>query len=350
MTQIKILDGGLGTSLETDFTVKFSSHSTPLWSSHLLVSDNETLLRCQSNFGRVPVDVLLTATYQVSVQGFADTRTSQNPGGIPPAAIPGYIETAISIAERAKASHAQVALSVGPYGACMIPSQEYSGRYDAAHDSGEALEAWHRERLSLFGEAVRGGASSSSRIGFVALETLPRVDEIAAVRRAIASVEELNSVPYWVSALFPGEAETLPDGSSVEATVRAMLDPGVGPVRPWGVGINCTKTWKLDSLLRKYEGTIAKMVEEGVIDEWPALVLYPDGTNGEVYNTETQKWEVPVDGLGENQVPWETQLADVVRQTQSRGSWPEILVGGCCMASYKSIASLRATLLPESSS
>ncbi|CAH0018088.1 unnamed protein product, partial [Clonostachys rhizophaga] len=128
-----------------------------------------------------------------------------------------------------------------------------------------------------------------------------------------------------------------------------MLDPGVGPVRPWGVGINCTKTWKLDSLLRKYEREIAKMVEEGTINEWPALVLYPDGTNGEVYNTETQKWEVPVDGLGENQIPWEKQLADVVRQTQRRGSWPEILVGGCCMASYKSIANLRATLLPESS-
>lgn len=347
-TRIKILDGGLGTSLETDFAVKFSSHSTPLWSSHLLVSDNETLLKCQSNFGHVPVDVLLTATYQVSIRGFADTRTSQTPSGIPPAAIPGYIATAVDIAERAKAEHAQVALSVGPYGACMIPSQEYSGRYDAAHDSGEALEVWHRERLGLFGEAVRGGASS--RIGFVALETLPRVDEIAAVRRAIASVDGLRDVPYWVSALFPGEAETLPDGSSVEAAVRAMLDPGVGLVRPWGVGINCTKTWKLDSLLQKYEGTITKMVEEGTIDEWPALVLYPDGTNGEVYNTETQKWEVPVDGLGENQVQWETQLADVVRQTQMRGCWPEILVGGCCMASYKSIANLRATLLPESSS
>ncbi|VUC33016.1 unnamed protein product, partial [Clonostachys rosea] len=82
MTEIKILDGGLGTSLETDFAVKFS-HSTPLWSSHLLVSDPETLLQCQSNFGRVPVDVLLTATYQVSIQGFADTKTSQTPTGIP---------------------------------------------------------------------------------------------------------------------------------------------------------------------------------------------------------------------------------------------------------------------------
>ncbi|VUC21398.1 unnamed protein product [Clonostachys rosea] len=117
-----------------------------------------------------------------------------------------------------------------------------------------------------------------------------------------------------------------------------MLDPGVGSVKPWGVGINCTKTWKLDRLLQKYEETIAKMVQEGVISEWPALVLYPDGTNGEVYNTETQKWEVPVEGLGENQVPWEKQLADI---TEKRGSWPEILVGGCCMASYKSIANLR---------
>lgn len=345
---VLIMDGGLGTSLEQKYSCKFD-HSTPLWSSDLLVSDPARLERCQADFGRVPVDVLLTATYQVSVAGFAHTRTSAHPDGIPRARIPHYVREAVRIAHGATTA-GRIALSVGPYGACMTPSQEYSGAYDDAHSSGEALYAWHRDRMALFAAAVEG-CDEARRIGFVALETVPRVDEIVAMRRALAAAATASSgplvaLPCWVSCLFPGDDGCLPDGSSVEAAVRAMLDPAPAPPA-WGVGINCTKVHKLDALLRKYEAAVEKLRgEEGMATEaWPALVLYPDGTNGEVYNTVTQTWESKEEEGAAERDPWAKQLAEVVRATRRRGRWRQIIVGGCCMASAEDIAALRAELL-----
>jgi homocysteine S-methyltransferase len=340
MPRILILDGGLGTSLEQNHNVKFTP-STPLWSSSLLISDPATLLQCQASFASVPVDILLTATYQVSLHGFRNTKTPTHPDGISPADIPPFLETAVDIAETAaRSGHATVALSVGPYGACMIPSQEYSGRYDEAHNSQETLYEWHRERMRLF-SSVR---SVSSRVAYTALETIPRVDEIVAMRRALDAVPDLARVPFWMSCLYPGDDERLPSGETAEEALRGMLDPRLARCVPWGVGINCTKVWKLTALLKLYEAAIERLLEDGVVQAWPALVVYPDGTNGEVYNTVTQVWEPVASGTSEARVPWEEQLAEAIRGTEERGRWRQIVVGGCCMASSEDIARLRRVL------
>ncbi|KAL7934239.1 Homocysteine S-methyltransferase [Trichoderma chlorosporum] len=337
---VSFLDGGLGTSLEQNYGIRFGP-DTPLWSSHLLICDPATLLRCQRDFGDVPVDVVLTATYQVSLQGFANTRTPEYPEGIAPQQVPAFLEAAVQIAERAKQPSCAVALSIGPYGACMVPSQEFSGDYDAAHDSEDALYAWHRERMEVFA----GVNDVRQRVRYVALETVPRLDEVIAMRRAMSAVPGLSSgVPFWISCLFPNEDENAPDGSSPEALIRAMLDPSLAPAVPWGVGINCTKVWKLDSLLRRYEAGVGRLLQEGRVRKWPALVLYPDGTNGEVYNTTTKQWEIPRGTEQQGRIPWETQLADVVRATEARGKWSEIIVGGCCRARPSDIQKLRSCL------
>ncbi|GKU01017.1 homocysteine s-methyltransferase [Fusarium langsethiae] len=339
-SKILILDGGLGTSLESKYSVTFS-RSTPLWSSHLLVSDQPTLQSCQSDFGAVPVDVLLTATYQVSLHGFADTRTEDFPDGISRENVPRFLDDSVSIAERAVGDKGCVALSIGPYGACMIPGQEYSGKYDDKHDSLEDLESWHRERLGVFAEVN----DVQKRLGYVALETIPRLDEIVAMRKALAATPALSKLPYWTALLSPEKDMRLPDGNSIEAAVEAMLDPQVSANVPWGIGINCTKVDKLDSLLQIFERTVSNMVQEGKITEWPALVLYPDGTNGEVYNTTTQKWEMPDGAENQRRTSWEGQLEDVVKATEDRGKWPAILVGGCCRAGSEDIKKLRDRLV-----
>lgn len=340
MPKIKILDGGLGTSLEQNHNVTFGS-DTPLWSSHLLISDPAALLQCQKDFGDVPVDVILTATYQVSLHGFANTKTADFPNGIDASQVPQFLETAVKVAEDAKQPACAIALSVGPYGACMIPSQEYSGKYDAAHDSGDALLAWHHERLEVFG-AIQ---DIKQRVQYIALETVPRLDEVISMRRALSAVPNLfPGLPFWISCLFPNEDEKIPDGSSLEDVLRAMLDPSLAKAVPWGVGINCTKVWKLDSLLRRYEAAIKSLLQEGVITDWPALVLYPDGTNGEVYNTTTKQWELPEGAEREDRIPWEKQLTDTVRATEERGKWSQIIVGGCCKASPSDIKRLHGCI------
>ncbi|RHZ58913.1 hypothetical protein CDV55_106331 [Aspergillus turcosus] len=342
MTSIQILDGGLGTSLQDQHGVTFDS-STPLWASHLLVSDPTTLLACQRNFVTAGSDVLLTATYQVSIEGFARTKTPEFPNGIPRNALAKYLRTALDIAEQARgASSAKIALSLGPYGACMIPGQEYSGRYDAEHDSEETLFQWHLERLRLFLEADE---KLRQRVQYVAFETLPRLDEIRAVRRAIRAAG--LDVPFWVSCVFPGEEATLPDGSSIGQVVQAAVGEMAGAAVPWGLGINCTKIYKLDGLVCEFGEEVASAVAKGRVGSVPTLVLYPDGTNGEVYNTTTQTWEKREGFTSGESGPWESQLAQVVANARANGPFTSFLVGGCCKASHNDIRKLAEQLKTE---
>jgi homocysteine S-methyltransferase len=295
MAQVQILDGGLGTSLNDLYNIKFDSTTTPLWASHLLISDPATLQACQHDFGIAGVDILLTATYQVSVEGFARTKTPQHPNGIPRTAVGPFLKTAVDIAEQAKVRDStSIALSLGPYGACMIPGQEYSGAYDAEHDSEESLYRWHLDRLRMFVEADEGLVS---RVRYVAFETLPRVDEVRAVRRAIR--DSGIELPFWIACVFPRDDEALPDGSSVGEVVRAAVGGLEGGAVPWGIGINCTKMHKLSGLVDAFGRAVAEVVKARQIDAVPSLVLYPDGTNGEVYNTTTQTWEKVDDGLSD---------------------------------------------------
>jgi homocysteine S-methyltransferase len=283
---ILFLDGGLGTSLEDKYGVKFSSKTTPLWSSHPIVSNPDTLLACQRDFGQVPVDVIETATYQVSLAGFAATKTERWPDGIDASHVPRFLRHTVDIADQARGkADAKLALSLGPYGSTMVPGQEYSGKYDGEHNDESRLLEWWAQRLSLFGDG-----QLLDKIAYIACETIPRLDEISAVRKAVAG---FSSKPLWISCVFPGEGDGFPDGSGVEEVVHAMLSHDDTKAQPWGIGINCTKMHKMSGLIGKYEAAVSKMIQQGRLAAWPALVLYPDGTNGEVYNTSTQTWEAP---------------------------------------------------------
>ncbi|KAK8017887.1 hypothetical protein PG993_014213 [Apiospora rasikravindrae] len=348
LDSVRILDGGLGTSLEDRYGAVFDN-STPLWSSHFIVSDPDTLLACQRDFVQAGADVLLTATYQVSIEGFARTKVPQYPEGVPRFAIERYLANAVKIAEKAAATKnggaqssssdpASLALSLGPYGACMIPGQEYSGEYDDDHSTEEALYRWHLERLRLFTN-VQG---LMDRITYVAFETLPRLDEIRAVRRAFHDAH-MSSKKFWISCVFPGEANLLPDGTTIDDAVKGMLEPLRGGYsQPWGIGINCTKMNKLPSLISSYGQSVRKLTSHSGLGTAPCLLLYPDGTKGEVYNTTTKKWEKQSNASPEDhEEPWAKELARIVRRTQDQGVFGSFVVGGCCKASAVDISELR---------
>ncbi|KAI2620253.1 Homocysteine S-methyltransferase, partial [Xylaria nigripes] len=298
-TPLLFLDGGLGTSLEDEYGFQFTE-TTPLWSSDLLLSDRETLKSCQRDFAQVPVDILLTATYQVSVDGFQRTRTESFPNGVSRPEIPSFLDDAVSIVEQVKQPTTNIALSLGPYGAVTTPSQEYSAQYDEDHNSVSKLLRWHADRMSLFAAVPQ----LDTRIHFVAFETIPRLDEILAIRKLTALplshsedqslLGPLKKVPYWVSCLFPN-GHTLPDGSSVSQVVQALLSLEHSDNPPWGIGINCTKIVKLPQLVREYRDSVRLLEDEGVLRSWPSLLLYPDGTNGEVYDTVTKTWIRPTE-------------------------------------------------------
>lgn len=294
---IYLLDGGLGTTLSDIYSVTFDS-STPLWSSTLLLTDPNTLQAAQTAFADAGADIILTATYQASFEGFGVN-------GREDARI--YMRSAIPIARSAFGStrKGKVALSLGAYGATMVPSTEYTGLYDEARRSVQGLKQWHAQRIGVFstGDDVcenedmerEEARSCWEEIDLVAFETLPLLQEVIAVREVMFGVFRERGVeekPFWISCVFPGEGRELPDGSCVEDTVKAMLGNRKGASRPKGVGINCTKIGKVKELVEEFEKAIQYMLSKRDLDEWPALVLYPDGTDGEVYNTATKEWEM----------------------------------------------------------
>lgn len=284
MSPILILDGGLGTTLEDRFGIKFSAATTPLWSSHILLDDTDILSRCHAEFAVAGADIITTATYQFSISGFCRTVTDKFSESVLRERMGSLLEKAINVAQLAQQSRPkQIAMSFGPYGATMIPSAEYSGLYDDEHNTADKLLAWHAERLAL----AQIPKDLIGRVNYVAFETIPRLDEIQAVRKAAVNIGS-----YWISVLYP-ENLKLPDGTSPEEAVRAMLVAEEGLAMPWGIGVNCTNVQDLQEIVGIYERTVAIMINEGAVTEWPALILYPDGTNGGSYDSVTQSWMIP---------------------------------------------------------
>ena len=219
---ILLLDGGLGTTLEAPpYNTKFSQ-STPLWSSHLLVSSPEILEDLQRDFVRNGADILLTATYQASFEGFAATprvsplASSLTGGkgtnhelstermtliGYGKDEAKGFMRNAVLIAQSAFSLHSYerdkkglIALSLGAYGATMRPSQEYTGDYPPtlmADASG--LSNWHAERLAVFTESQQ----TWDAVDFVAFETIPLLEEVYAIRRSMAKVVSGEKRRKW---------------------------------------------------------------------------------------------------------------------------------------------------------
>ena len=343
---ILILDGGLGTTLEDEYQVAFSSAETPTWSSHLLISSPETLSRAHRSFVEAGADIILTATYQASFDGFC--RTHQH--DVEAREVKGkrcysqeeakeIMRSAVFLARDAFGSRKKlVALSLGAYGATTIPSTEYTGNYPPQMSDRFALERWHAQRVMAF----EGHQQTWHEIDLVAFETLPKVDEIHAVREAMSLLSRQK--PFWISCVFPNDDDKLPDGSEVSDVIRAMLGqrpstPSVmsHPPVPMGVGINCTKLQKLKGLIRKYENAAAFMPMP-----LPHLVIYPDGALDSRYDATSQQWVTHKNPA--TMMKWDEEMFNMVREVQTRNKWAGIIVGGCCKTQPHNIAQLRKRL------
>ncbi|KAL8673270.1 MAG: hypothetical protein Q9168_002308 [Polycauliona sp. 1 TL-2023] len=370
-TPIRFLDAGLGTTLESPpHNAKFQSDSG-LWSSDFLITSPSTLSGVHRAFVEAGADVLLTATYQASLEGFAATKkvgayhsgsntqqkqddsaiySKEEASLVMRKAVP-LAREAFSSSQYGGSKAKQVALSLGAYGATMQPSTEYSGDYKPEHmRTVEGLFGWHEERFKIF----RDDEPTWKDVDFVSFETLPVLQEVQAVRRVMAKHNTApHSREWWISCVFPNDDLTLPDGSPVSAVVKAMLmDQGHQGQRPWGIGINCTDIKKLDKLLRQYEAAAQSVLDtDATMDasakraQWPWLVTYPDGAQGSVYNTETQQWEIDPQLKAQGpQQPWHEELAEIIKKAAERGHWKGILVGGCCKTTPDDIRKLRLQL------
>lgn len=280
-----IIDGGMSTQLES------MGHdiSGTLWTARALLESPDAIIEAHRAFADAGADVLITASYQVSRQGFAEAGLTAQQADV---ALVRSVELA-----RQAGSTAQVAASVGPYGAILHDGSEYRGNYGLTR---EQLADFHRERITIL---------SSAQPDYLALETIPDVLEV----QALADALEGNGIPAWITFSAKDAARTCA-GQPIEEAVRAAeAIPGITRV-----GINCTDPVFVPELIDRIRATTQLPV-----------IVYPNA--GGTWDSATGLWNgVTVDDIARNAIEW----------VEHGATW----VGGCCGTDAKAIAAIRSAV------
>ncbi|KAJ7678688.1 Homocysteine S-methyltransferase [Mycena rosella] len=367
-----ILDGGLGTTLEQTFGLDISN--TALWSAKAAIEHPEVIVAAHLAFLRAGARIILTSTYQCALStfqtaGYADADAY----AIMAACVRLAAEARLRFRDEQSRPDApgpdnpaaKIVLSLGPFGAGLVPAQEFDGFYpppfgprgytpggsncnafggDAAGQAAEeaataALARFHFERLCVFADDEATWAG----LDFIAFETVPLVREIRAIRRAMAALEARRGVgrkPWWISFVFPeGQfPESVGDGERAKIPVRSVVAAALqtdGRLEhlpcPSALGINCTAMDAIPRVLAEMEAAVLEF--RAPEQDRPWLVIYPNG--GDVYDPVSQTWVVQ-----DKRSVWAEQLTELVAETQSRGVWAGVVAGGCCRTGPEDIALL----------
>jgi len=286
-----ILDGGLSTQLERGG----ADLDHPLWTARALLNDPETVAAAHRAFLDAGADVLITASYQVSREGFVAHGSSADEAA-------AALRASVSIARRCTAAFAArapiVAASVGPYGAILADGSEYRGRYALTH--GE-LVAFHRRRIDLLLDA---------RPDLLAIETIPSIAEARAIIEVLADHPEACA---WLSFTC-ADAATLADGTPFAAGV-ALADATPGIV---AVGANCTAPVHITALVHRARAITSK-----------PIVVYPNA--GGEWDPQEKRWREATD----------RSLAALAPEWRAAGA---SLIGGCCGTDADGIRALAGAL------
>ncbi|MGW1816713.1 homocysteine S-methyltransferase [Streptomyces sp. NPDC002125] len=285
-----LLDGGLSNQLEA----QGCDLSDALWSARLLADAPQQIEAAHTAYARAGAQVLITASYQATFQGFGRR-------GIGRARAAALMAGSVQAARRAGAVAGRecwVAASVGPYGAMLADGSEYRGGYGLTV---RELERFHRPRVE---------ALASAAPDVLALETVPDIDEAEALLRA---VEEFP-VPVWLSYSAAGDrtraGQPLAEAFGLAAGIEQVI----------AVGVNCCDPADAD-----------RAVEIAAAATGKPVVVYPN--SGEEWDAEGRAW------AGSS-----TFQPSRVRDWQRAGAR---LVGGCCRVGPSEIAALAGRLAPS---
>ncbi|WP_328470403.1 homocysteine S-methyltransferase [Streptomyces sp. NBC_00448] len=281
-----VLDGGLSNQLAD----QGCDLADPLWTARLLADEPEQILAAHTAYLEAGAQVLTTASYQATYEGFAQR-------GVGRVEATRLLRRSVELARRAVAGRlgVRVAASVGPYGAMLADGSEYRGRYGL---SVRELERFHRLRIE---------ALAAAEPDVLALETVPDVDEGEAMLRAA----EGTGVPVWLSYTIEGGRTRAGQRLEDAFALAAGRDEVVA------VGVNCCAPGEVTDAVRLAAEVSGKPV-----------VAYPN--SGEQWDAEGRRW---VGGS-----VFDPGLVAGWRQAGAR------LVGGCCRVGPAGIAGVAAEL------
>lgn len=284
-----LLDGGLSNQLRA----QGCDLSDALWSAGLLADAPRQIEAAHTAYVRAGAQVLITASYQATFEGFARRGTGE-------ARAAELMAGSVELARRAGDTTARevwVAASVGPYGAMLADGSEYRGDYGLTV---RELEHFHRPRVA---------ALASAEPDALALETVPDMDEAEALLRVVAAY----GLPVWLSYTIEGERTRAGQPLGEAFALAAGNDQVVA------VGVNCCDPADAD-----------RAVEVAAAVTGKPVVLYPN--SGEQWDAEGRRW------TGRS-----TFDPERVRSWTRAGAR---LVGGCCRVGPSRITELADLLRP----
>ena len=294
---LHILDGGMATELEGQgFDL-----AGPLWSAHVLESSPQAITAVHRQYLEAGADCLLTASYQVSAEGFEQAgRTPQDAAN----AASHALRASVALAENARSEYQAgssrrvwIAASLGPYGAMLHNGAEYHGNYGC---SSEELVGFHRRRIAVL---------ANTNADFLAFESVPSLEEAGAI---LASLDPYPDVAAYVSF-------TCRDGRHVShgETLQACAEFLERRPQVIGIGVNCTGPELIVSLVRE----LAQVTHK-------PIVVYPN--SGEEWDAVHRCW------LGDGQI---RQFGELARQWRAAGAqW----IGGCCRTGPEQVRAIAA--------
>ncbi|MFN3492730.1 MAG: homocysteine S-methyltransferase, partial [Anaerolineales bacterium] len=229
---IIVLDGALATELEN----RGCDLNDSLWSAKILIEQPELIRQVHLDYFNAGADVAITASYQATVEGFAQRGLNKNQ------AIE-LIKKSVQIAKDARdefwsdeknrinRQYPLIAGSVGPYGAFLADGSEYRGDYQLTESE---LINFHRPRIEALIE---------SGVDLLACETIPNFDEAKALVKLIS---EFTHASAWFT-FTAKDGEHISHGEKI-ADIAKWLDSFE---QVSAIGINCSSPLHIPSLIQE---------------------------------------------------------------------------------------------------
>jgi homocysteine S-methyltransferase len=283
LSGLHVLDGGMATELER----KGFNLAGPLWSAHVLESSPEAIAAVHREYLEAGADCLLTASYQVSAEGFQEIGFDPQDAA---KAAANALRASVALAEKVRDEYGSlrriwIAASLGPYGAMLHNGAEYHGNYDCSFDD---LVGFHGRRIAVL---------TRTNADFLAFESIPSLKEARAI---LAALRPYPDVAAYLSF-------TCRDGRHVShgETLRACAELLDTQPQVIGIGVNCTAPELIGSLISE----LAKVTSKPII-------VYPN--SGEQWDALHRCWQ------GDGQLQAFGELAE--RWRSAGAQW----IGGCC--------------------
>ncbi|XP_065225933.1 uncharacterized protein LOC135849422 [Planococcus citri] len=288
----------LGCGFETTLRSRIGQFDgNPLWASACLLSDPKVIVDAYRDFIKAGVDVLVTDTYQASLQGF-ETHL-----GLDEQQARDLFKKSVSLCKEAiqiekdsgtidKNKEILIMGSTGSYGAILADGSEYTGDFILKYPI-EHIRDFQRTQIQIRSE------SGCDLIGLFTIATSEEAFMLAELLKEFPNVKAI--LTFSVK-----DGEYLSGGEKFEEVASKCWS--LNPAQLLAVGVNCAKPSYIDSLFAPLKGKIPLCAITLTEENW---------------DHEKNQW-IPLD---EDYLPFVYKWSQIGVQ----------YIGGGCQTSYSSI-------------